>query len=110
MDFGSRYPTLAPLGLILDFAHVFLTSARSRVMAFFSSAVRPEIREISTCWALEVYIYIWRISTLTQNLSKFMTSLGMCLLNVSQVIKMRTVKLTAIEREDVFGVSNRAPP
>lgn len=33
--FGSKYPTLAPLELVLDFTQDFLTSARSLVTAFF---------------------------------------------------------------------------
>jgi hypothetical protein len=48
MHLGSKYPTFAPLGLVLDLTQVFLTSPRSLVIAFFSSSVRSGIRLIST--------------------------------------------------------------
>lgn len=49
MHLGSKYPTFAPFGLVLDLTQFFLTSPRSLVIAFFSSSVRSEIRLISIC-------------------------------------------------------------
>jgi hypothetical protein len=47
MHLGSKYPTFAPLGLVLDLTQFFLTSPRSLAIAFFSNSVRSEMRLIS---------------------------------------------------------------